>query len=106
MRFIKPLDTELLDRVASRFVHVVTLEDNTMSGGFGSAVAEYFASKGVTSVRVKIHGLPDRFIDHGTPAELYRDMMLDPPGIAAVVRDFLPRPKDRVPSQAAATVTS
>jgi 1-deoxy-D-xylulose-5-phosphate synthase len=89
LRFVKPLDGQLLDRLAERFAHVVTLEDNVVTGGMGSAVAEHYASKGTTTVRLKIQGIPDRFIDHGTPAELYRDLALDPQGIAEVVKEFL-----------------
>jgi 1-deoxy-D-xylulose-5-phosphate synthase len=86
---VKPLDTHLLDDIASRFDSVVTLEDNSVTGGFGSAVAEYFFSTDTASPRLKLHGLPDAFIDHGTPAELYRDTRLDASGIASVVRTFL-----------------
>jgi 1-deoxy-D-xylulose-5-phosphate synthase len=89
LRFAKPLDVDLLDRLAEKFTHIVTLEDNVVTGGMGSAVSEHYASKGSTTVRLKIHGIPDRFIDHGTPAELYRDLALDPAGIAEVVREFL-----------------
>jgi 1-deoxy-D-xylulose-5-phosphate synthase len=89
LRFVKPLDGELLDRLAEKFAYIVTLEDNVVTGGMGSAVAEHYASKGTTTVRLKIHGIPDRFIDHGTPAELYRDLALDPQGIAEVVKEFL-----------------
>jgi 1-deoxy-D-xylulose-5-phosphate synthase len=89
LRFVKPIDGELLHRLAEKFTHIVTLEDNAVIGGMGSAVAEHYASKGTTTVRLKIHGIPDRFIDHGTPAELYRDLALDPQGIAEVVKAFL-----------------
>jgi 1-deoxy-D-xylulose-5-phosphate synthase len=92
MRFVKPLDGELLADVAGRFKGVVTLEDNMRTGGFGSAVAEHYAQTGVTDLRLRMHGLPDRFIEHGTPAELSRDLRLDPEGTAAVVRSFLHTP--------------
>jgi len=89
MRFVKPLDQTLLDDIGRRFRTVVTVEDNVIRGGFGGAVAEYFASRSTADPRLIIHGIPDRFIEHGTPAELYRDLKLDPQGIAAVVRDSL-----------------
>jgi 1-deoxy-D-xylulose-5-phosphate synthase len=89
MRFVKPLDTMLLDGIASRFHTIVTLEDNVITGGFGSAVAEYFAAGRFANVRLRVHGVPDRFIDHGSPAELQRDLLLDPPGVATVVREFV-----------------
>ncbi|MEK9138986.1 MAG: 1-deoxy-D-xylulose-5-phosphate synthase [Bacteroidota bacterium] len=89
MRFVKPLDTDMLDRIAKRFTHVMTIEDNVVIGGMGSAVAEYFAAKDATSVKLRLHGIPDRFIDHGSPAELYKEIGLDPPGIVAVAKEFL-----------------
>jgi 1-deoxy-D-xylulose-5-phosphate synthase len=89
MRFVKPMDAELIERISHRFDHVVTVEDNSVKGGFGSAVAETLAEKGATHVRLKIHGLPDTFIDHGTPDELHRDVRLHPQGIADVVQEFL-----------------
>ena len=88
MRFVKPIDGALLEYVASRFKHVMTLEDNVITGGFGSAIAEYFASKNISGINLKIHGIPDRFIDHGAPAELQEELQLDPKGIAAIVKEF------------------
>ena len=91
MRFVKPLDRALLDDVASRFDTIVTLEDNVITGGFGSAVAEHLAAGRFVNVRLKIHGVPDQFIDHGSPAELQREVLLDATGIAKVVREFAGR---------------
>ena len=104
MRFVKPLDGPLIDSVAARFKFIVTLEDNVVSGGFGSAVAEYLAAQGITDTRLKIHGVPDRFVEQGTPAELQRDLMLDPPGITTIVRDLLAahHPEQRRPMEAIA----
>lgn len=76
MRFLKPLDTALLDEVAQRFKRVVTVEDGARLGGFGSAVLEYFADKGVKPDVVRL-GLPDNFVEHGKPEELYRIVGLD-----------------------------
>ncbi len=89
MRFVKPLDEELIEELAGRFDHIVTVEDNTIRGGFGSAVAECLSAKQITGVRLKIHGIPDRFIDHGSPEDLHREVGIDPAGIANVVREFL-----------------
>lgn len=89
MRFVKPLDTNLLDSIAKRFHAVITLEDNVVTGGFGGAVAEYYAASGVTNTRLRIHGIPDRFVDHGTPNELLTEVKLDAKGIAEVIREFL-----------------
>jgi 1-deoxy-D-xylulose-5-phosphate synthase len=85
MRFVKPLDGIILDEIATRFSLVMTVEDNTVRGGFGSAVAEYYVSQKYKSPSLILHGLPDRFIEQGTPAELYRDLKLDPEGIASIV---------------------
>ena len=76
MRFLKPLDTVLLDEVAQRFKRVVTVEDGARLGGFGSAVLEYFADQGIKADVVRL-GLPDNFVEHGKPEELYRIVGLD-----------------------------
>ena len=89
MRFVKPLDADLIASVATRFSAIVTVEDNVVTGGFGSGVAEVLASRQITGVHLLVHGIPDRFIDHGSPAELHRDLRLDAAGIAGVVREFL-----------------
>jgi 1-deoxy-D-xylulose-5-phosphate synthase len=89
MRFVKPLDCDLLRGVALRIPRLVTLEDNVVIGGFGSAVTEFLASDGITGVRLLSLGLPDRFIDHGTPQELHAELGLDPPGVARSVAAFL-----------------
>jgi 1-deoxy-D-xylulose-5-phosphate synthase len=81
MRFVKPLDEELLDYVFERFDKVVTVEENTIRGGFGSAVLEYAAMRGVKNVKFLIHGIPDEFIEHGTQNELWGMLKLDPDGI-------------------------
>jgi 1-deoxy-D-xylulose-5-phosphate synthase len=81
MRFVKPLDEELLDYVFERFDKVVTVEENTIRGGFGSAVLEYAAMRGVKNVKFLIHGIPDEFIEHGTQNELWRMLKLDTDGI-------------------------
>ncbi|HXG38861.1 MAG TPA: 1-deoxy-D-xylulose-5-phosphate synthase, partial [Bacteroidota bacterium] len=89
MRFVKPLDGELLTSLAARFDSVVTVEDNSIRGGFGSGVLEFFAAHELTNVSVKVHGIPDQFIEHGTPAELHRLLKLDAAGIAEVTKEFL-----------------
>jgi 1-deoxy-D-xylulose-5-phosphate synthase len=84
-RFVKPLDEELLRDLARRFTHIVTVEDNSIVGGFGSAVAEFFAQNGLRKVNLRIHGIPDTFIEHGKPNELHEMIGIDPEGIAQVV---------------------
>ncbi len=87
MRFVKPLDEALLDEIFEKFDKVVTVEENTIKGGFGSAVVEYAVSKGVKNVEFLIHGLPDEFIEHGTQEELHRILKLDPDGIVEKILD-------------------
>ena len=68
-RFIKPLDEALLEGLAARFRNIITLEENVIMGGFGSAVAEFYASKDL-SPRMKFLGFADAYVEHGAPAEL------------------------------------
>ncbi|HEY6951378.1 MAG TPA: 1-deoxy-D-xylulose-5-phosphate synthase [Bacteroidota bacterium] len=89
MRFVKPLDLGMLESIAQRFDAVLTVEDNVIQGGFGSAVLEGFQSIGAANVVVKLHGLPDKFVDQGSPAELYKLCKIDAEGIAETTREFL-----------------
>ena len=86
-RFLKPLDEEVLLQIGKEFKHVVTLEDGTIKGGFGSAVLEFFAEKHLTPNVLQI-GIPDSFIEHGTPTELYRILEMDAEGIVKKIREF------------------
>lgn len=88
MRFIKPLDYEKLDEIANRFDKIVTLEENTLIGGFGSAVIEYFSEKNYKNDILRI-GLPDDFVEHGTQQELHHQLGIDPEGIANQVITFV-----------------
>ena len=87
MRFAKPLDTDMLDKVAAKFNKVITLEENNLPGGFGSAVAEYFITKNYKN-DLQFIGLPDKFIDHGTQEELHQLLGIDPDGIVERVKEF------------------
>ena len=71
MRFVKPLDDEILEEVGHRFKRIVTVEDGSLEGGFGSAVLEWMSDHGYF-LQVKRLGLPDRFVEHGTVAELQK----------------------------------
>ena len=71
LRFLKPLDEELLHEVGRTFRHIVTIEDGTIQGGMGSAVLEFMADHEYTPT-VKRIGIPDKFVQHGTVAELYQ----------------------------------
>ncbi len=77
----------LLNNVAEKYPKIVTLEENALAGGFGSAVVEYFSDKGFKNDILRI-GLPDKFIDHGTQAELHQMLGIDPDGIAEKVKTF------------------
>lgn len=85
MRFAKPLDLGLLDRIIGEYDYLITLEDGTEKGGFGSAVAEALISR-VDRIPVRIMGVPDRVIEHGTQRELHDEIGIGPDGIAAAVR--------------------
>lgn len=80
LRFIKPLDNELLRSVGERYKTIFTIEDGSMIGGVGSAVEEWMMDNGFTPKIIRI-GLPDHFIEHGSPAELYRMLEIDEEGI-------------------------
>ena len=88
MRFVKPLDTDLLHEVFSRYQKLVTVEDGTVTGGFGSAILEFMAENGYHA-DVRILGIPDRIVEHGSPKELHRECGYDAQGIAEAVREML-----------------
>ena len=95
MRFIKPLDTKLLDEIATKFEKVVTIEENNLPGGFGSAVLEYFNDKNYKNDVLRI-GIPDKFIDHGTQPELHKQIEIDPDGIVSRITSFFKSEKATV----------
>lgn len=88
MRFAKPLDEALLHEIFKKFDQIVTIEDGTVKGGFGSAVLEFMAEHGY-SAKVTIMGIPDRLVEHGTPKELYKEIGLDAESIATTVRKLM-----------------
>jgi 1-deoxy-D-xylulose-5-phosphate synthase len=85
MRFVKPLDVELLKRLAQEHDYLVTVEEGAIMGGAGAAVAEALAAEGIVKPLLML-GLPDKFIDHGDPALLLKSVGLDADGIAAAIR--------------------
>ena len=89
MRFVKPLDEELLHQLAQTHELLVTLEENAVMGGAGSAVSECLQRLGLRA-RVVQMGLPDIFIDHGDHATMLKNCGLDADGIEAMVRQHLP----------------
>ncbi|MBW2147672.1 MAG: 1-deoxy-D-xylulose-5-phosphate synthase [Deltaproteobacteria bacterium] len=87
-RFVKPLDEELICRSALRTGRLITIEENVLDGGFGSAVLECLERNGVYGVTVKRLGLPDDFLEHGTLDQLRVKCGLDPKGIYRSFRQF------------------
>ncbi|MBW8899435.1 MAG: 1-deoxy-D-xylulose-5-phosphate synthase [Massilia sp.] len=85
MRFVKPLDVELVKQLARDHEYLVTVEEGAVMGGAGAAVAEALAAEGVVKPILML-GLPDKFIDHGDPAALLAGVGLDAKGIAASIR--------------------
>ena len=80
-RYVKPFDEELLQTCLEEYKWVFTFEENVVAGGFGGGVLEFMAAKNLWSARVVLTGLPDRFVPHGTPAQLHQDLGLDAAGI-------------------------
>jgi 1-deoxy-D-xylulose-5-phosphate synthase len=89
-RFAKPLDTKRIASLAARCGALLTVEEHSALGGFGSAVLEALADAGVAA-RVRRLAIPDRPIEHGDPGALRRQLGLDSAGIARAVRELLGR---------------
>jgi 1-deoxy-D-xylulose-5-phosphate synthase len=87
MRFAKPLDEAMLHEVFARFNKIITVEDGTVVGGFGSAVLEFMNEHGYKA-DVKIMGIPDRLIEHGAPKQLYDEAGFDANAIAVILREM------------------
>ena len=87
LRFLKPLDEEMLDEIAQNYKFIVTIEDGVLKGGMGSAILEYMADHGYTPC-VRRMGIPDSFVQHGTPKELYQICGMDATSIENVLLSF------------------
>jgi 1-deoxy-D-xylulose-5-phosphate synthase len=87
MRFVKPLDEELLHEVFSKYHKIVTVEDGTVKGGLGCAILEFMAENNYQAT-VKILGIPDKIVEHGTLKELYNEIGIDAVHIADAIRDM------------------
>ena len=85
-RFVKPLDTRMLDRLAKNHRLLVTMEENVKTGGFGSAVLAYMSEKH-PQVQVKIISLPDQFIIHGSPELLKKTVGIDKDSIYTTIKE-------------------
>ena len=87
LRFVKPIDEDLLHVVFNNYTQIITIEDGTVIGGFGSAVLEFMAAHDYTA-QVKIMGIPDKIIEHGSLKELYNEIGVDANHIADALREM------------------
>jgi 1-deoxy-D-xylulose-5-phosphate synthase len=92
IRFVKPLDEVLLHEVFGRYTKIITVEDGTIVGGFGSAIIEFMVAHGYHA-QVKMLGIPDRIVEHGTLKELHRECGYDANAIAETLKEMM---KERV----------
>ena len=88
-RFVKPLDRDLILEEAARTGYIVTIEENVVAGGFGAAVMELLQAEGVYGVRVRVLGIPDEFLEHGSRSRLLANCHLTPGGVAESARALL-----------------
>ncbi len=95
-RFVKPLDGEMLVRLLTQVPRLITVEDHVLEGGFGSAVLELLAEEEFTGVTVKRLGVPDRFIPHGTQAELRKICGIDKEAICQAALQMVRKEKKRI----------
>lgn len=88
MRFVKPLDEEMLHEVFKNYKYVITVEDGCLQGGFGSAILEFMADHGYQSKVVRL-GIPDEVVEHGTQMELHKECGFDPEGLYQSAKKLL-----------------
>ena len=88
-RFIKPLDKELISSIAKNITRIITIEENMIAGGFGSAVLEYLNSMDIPDIKIKILGIPDEFVEQGSQAILRKKYGIDEEGIYQTCKAFL-----------------
>ena len=87
IRFVKPLDEALLHEVFQQYAKIITVEDGTVVGGFGSAILEFMNAHNYHA-KVEILGIPDRLVEHGTPKQLYEEIGIDANAIATCLRQL------------------
>ena len=89
MRFVKPLDENILHLVVKKFKKVITVEEGCISGGFGSAINEFIVNNNYTGVAIRNIGIPDFFVPHGTMDELHKIVKLDESSLHEVIKKTL-----------------
>ena len=94
-RFVKPLDGELFSQLLTRVPRLITVEDHALAGGFGSALVEFLADQGLTSIAIKRLGVPDQFIPHGSQDELRKICGFDKDAIAQAALQLMRRGKKK-----------
>lgn len=95
MRFLKPIDEILLHQIFQRFTQVITLEDGTINGGLGSAIAEFMVTHHYQAQLVRL-GIPDKFIEHGTQHQLYAECGFDEKGIIQCITNLINQKEENV----------
>ena len=88
-RFIKPLDIDTIAELVEKIPRVITVEENVLAGGFGSAIVESLSDRGVSGFKLKRIGIPDRFVEHGAQKILRTKYGIDAPGIAEAARQLI-----------------
>ena len=94
MRFVAPLDIEVLHSVFKRFDKVITVEDGILKGGFGSAVIEFMSDNGYIAKIMRL-GIPDYFVEHGTQEELIAECGFGAEGIEKTIREMMGKKKTK-----------
>jgi len=89
IRFLKPIDENLLHTIFKRFTKIITIEDGSLIGGLGSAVTEFANDNGYHKVAIHRLGIPDRFVEQGTLEELHHECGIDQDGISKAVNQFM-----------------
>ena len=88
MRFVKPLDTKLLHQIFDKYQTIITVEDGTIKGGFGSAILEFLATEGY-HIPIKILGITDCFIEHGNVVKLQEKIGLDAISLSKIFKNLI-----------------
>ena len=88
MRFLKPIDTGILEEVGKKYSRIITIENGTVTGGLGTAVMEYMMDNGYTPT-IKRLGLPDRFIEHGSTPQLLHLCHIDEDAVISTLNELI-----------------